>query len=579
MTRVLKPFDLQALSIFLCIKVALVTDPAAGSGNFLTETYLSLRKLENRVIEARLRTGDTLQLGMSLVENPVKVSISQFYGIEINDFAVTVAKTALWIAESQMLRLTENIVHMPLDFLPLKTNATIVEGNALRMDWEQVVPKERLNYIMGNPPFVGHQWRSQAQTEDMEVAFYDLKKHGKLDYVAAWYQKAANYMKETRIQAAFVSTNSITQGESVGILWKFLFDQKNVEIQFAYRTFVWTSEAADRAAVHCVIIGFTCYHDERAKKLYDQGGDTQVQHINGYLLDAPDVFIEARGKQLTTGLPEMSKGSQPTDGGYLILSPDERDLLVRQYPEAGTMIKRFVGSRDLINDEYRYCLWLKGIPPIVYRKITPIMERLENVAKERRKSPTISVQRDAGTPMLFTQIRQPDTDYLAVPEVSSQNRRYIPIGFLDPTIVASNKLYLVPDATLFMFGVMMSNVHMAWMRVVCGRLKSDYSYSPAVYNNFPWPDATDEQKAKIETTAQAILDARALYPDSSLADLYDELTMPPELRTAHQNNDRAVMEAYGMKALGPDGKYHWLSESEVVAELMRRYQALTAKQN
>ena len=302
-------------------------DPACGSGNFLTETYLSLRKLENEVLS--ILFGGQIMIGVAI--DPIKVSIGQFYGIEINDFAATVAKTALWIAESQMMKATEDIVHMNLDFLPLKSYVNIVEGNALRVDWESVVPKAELSYIMGNPPFVGHQWRSAAQTDDMKMVFHDLKTHGKLDYVASWYKKAADLMQNTAIKAAFVSTNSIVQGESVGILWAFLFEKKNVEIQFAYRTFVWISEAKDQAAVHCVIIGFTCRATEKAKVLFDGGKVTSTDHINGYLLAAPDVFIQSRGKQLNKGLPEMSKGSQPTDGGHLLLSDEERTSLVASY--------------------------------------------------------------------------------------------------------------------------------------------------------------------------------------------------------------------------------------------------------
>ena len=537
-------------------------DPACGSGNFLTETYLSLRRLENRVLLELLHG----QMAMYTVsESPIQISISQFYGIEINDFAVTVAKTALWIAESQMMKETEKILLVPLEFLPLKTNAYIVEGNALHMDWEEVVPKTQLNYIMGNPPFVGHQWRSKAQANDMKETFYDLPKHGKLDYVASWYQKSADYMKNTRIETAFVSTNSIVQGESVGILWRFLFLKKNVEIQFAYRNFAWISETKNRAVVHCVIIGFTCYERVAKKQLFENDSMKLVDHINGYLISAPDIFIESRGKQLTPGFPEMSKGSQPTDGGNLILTEEERSILIQKYPKTKNFIKRFVGSRDLINNEKRYCLWLKGVSPQQYRKIPEIVARLQAVAECRKSSPTKSVQRDASTPMLFTQIRQPDTNYLAVPEVSSENRRYIPISFLAPDIIGSNKLYMVSNADLYMFGVLISNVHMAWMRTVAGRLEMRYSYSPAVYNNFPWPSPTDAQKAKIEQTAQAILDARALYPDSSLADLYDELTMPPELRKAHQNNDRAVMQAYGFDV-------KTMTESSCVAELMKMYQ-------
>lgn len=349
-------------------------------------------------------------------------------------------------------------------------------------------------------------------------------------------------MQETSIYAAFVSTNSISQGESVGILWKPLFE-KRVQIEFAHRTFVWTSEAKDRAAVHCVIVGFTCGTPAGSKVLFESERGKEVSHINGYLLEAPDVFIQSRGKVLTKGLPEMSKESQPTDGGNLIFSVEEREELIGKYPAAGDLLKRYISADDYINNKRRFCLWLKGVSPTVYRNIPPIMKRLEMVAECRRKSPTASVQRDADTPMLFTQIRQPETQYLAMPEVSSSRRRYIPFGYMEPDMIASNMLYLVSNATLYMFGVMTSNVHMAWLRIVGGRLKSDYRYTPAVYNNFPWPAPTPEQKAKIEQTAQAILDARTLYPDSSLADLYDELTMPPELRKAHQNNDRAVMQA------------------------------------
>lgn len=539
-------------------------DPAAGSGNFLTETYLSLRRLENEVIKEK--TGGQISFGTEEFENPIQVSIQQFYGIEINDFAVTVAKTALWIAESQMLDETKSILYgFKQDFLPLKTYVNITEGNALRINWNDVVDKNRLNYIMGNPPFVGHQWRSKSQNEDMELAFHDLKKHGKLDYVTAWYNKTCDFVKGTKIEIAFVSTNSISQGESVGILWKFLFE-KGVEIQFAYRTFIWDSEANDKAHVHCVIIGFSMHHENRKKILFVDGQKMEATHINGYLLDAPDVFIESRGRQLF-GLPNMSKGSQPTDGGFLLLSTEEKEKMISEYPSTEKFIKRFVGSRDLINNEYRYCLWLKGVAPSEYRHIPPIMERIEMVKQVRLKSPTKSVVKGADTPMLFTQIRQPSTYYLAVPEVSSQTRRYIPISFMSPDIIASNKLYLIPDATLSMFGILISNVHMAWTRVVCGRLKSDYSYSPAVYNNFPWPTPTKEQKVKIEKTAQGILDARALYPDSSLADLYDPLTMPPELRKAHTANDIAVMKAYGFSTK--------MSEADCVARLMEMYQELT----
>lgn len=411
---------------------------------------------------------------------------------------------------------------------------------------------------------MGHQWRSKQQVEDMEIAFYDLKKHGKLDYVTAWYQKAVDYIQGTKIRVAFVSTNSIVQGEPVAILWKFLFEKKKVEIQFAYQTFVWDSEANQKAHVHCVIIGFTCFNDHVDKRIFNSSSCRIVKHINGYLLDAPDVFIDSRGKQLTAGFPQMSKGSQPTDGGNLILTEAEKEEILAELPEAESFIHRYISADDYINNKMRYCLWLKGVPPQKYRKSTIIMQRLEAVTECRRNSPTASVRRDAETPMLFTQIRQPDSAYLAMPEVSSSRRRYIPFGFMDCSVIASNMLYLIPDMNMYIFGVMNSNVHMSWARVVGGRLKSDYRYTPAVYNNFPWPSSTEIQKETIEKTAQGILDARALYPDASLADLYDPLTMPPELRKAHQANDRAVMQAYGMPIKetdeasipGEDGSYN-----------------------
>ena len=537
-------------------------DPACGSGNFLTETYLSVRKLENEVIMEL--TGGQIMLGEMI--DPIQVSIGQFYGIEINDFAVTVAKTALWIAESQMMKATEEILHKELDFLPLKTNANIVEGNALRLDWESVVPKDRLNYIMGNPPFVGHQYRTKAQTDDLDLVCSAIQKNGKLDYVCGWYVRATEYMRGTSIRTAFVSTNSISQGESVAILWKPLFDQ-GVIIEFAYQSFVWTSEAKNKAAVHCVIVGFTLGASKRQKIIYANGRENRVSHINGYLVDAPDVFIKARGKPLNLSMPLMSKGSQPTDGGNLIFSLHQYNEITVEYPATKKLLKRYISADDYINNKTRYCLWLKGISPSEYRSIPTIMQRLEKVTECRLNSPTESVKRDASIPMLFTQVRQPESTYLAMPEVSSSRRRYIPFGYMSKDVIGSNMLYLIPDATLYLFGVMTSNVHMAWMRVVGGRLKSDYRYTPAVYNNFPWPTPTDEQKARIEQTAQGILDARALYPDSSLADLYDELTMPPELRTAHQKNDRAVMAAYGFPVKG-------FTESDCVAELMRRYQGL-----
>ncbi|MGN0503972.1 MAG: type IIL restriction-modification enzyme MmeI, partial [Ruminococcus sp.] len=447
----------------------------------------------------------------------------------------------------------------------LKSYANIIEANALRIDWETVVPKEKLNYVMGNPPFVGHQNRTAEQMKDMEIAFYDLKKHGKLDYVCAWYNKACDYMQGTCIQTAFVSTNSIAQGESVALLWKFLFS-KQAEIQFAHRSFPWASESNNQATVHCVIVGFSCLSAAKGKKLYENNRFQLVDHINGYLVSAPDVFIESRGKQLTEDIPEIVKGSQATDGGNLFVTEEERNTLITQYPHIADFIKRFVGAEEFINNKSRYCLWLKGVSPSEYRNIHFIRERLEKITELRSKSPTASVRKDASTPMLFTQIRQPETDYLIVPRHSSEGRKYIPLGYMSKDVICGDANMLIPNATLYLFGILTSNVHMAWMRTVCGRLEMRYRYTPAIYNNFPWCNPTAEQKKKIEETAQGILDARELYPDCSLADLYDELTMPPELRKAHQANDKAVMKAYGFKKD--------LSESAIVAELMKMYQTL-----
>ena len=537
-------------------------DPACGSGNFLTETYISLRRMENEVLLLKQKDG-MIALDMGDV---IRVSIGQFYGIEINDYAVSVAKTALWIAESQMMHETEEIVQMHLDFLPLKSYANIVEGNALRVDWESIVPRENLNYIMGNPPFVGLSLRNSEQQKDMSNIFQDNDRAGRLDYVAAWYKKAAVYMKDTTAQAAFVSTNSICQGEQVPILWDDLLNDSGMVINFAHRTFVWNSDAKDKAAVHCVIVGFS-YVNKPSKLLFESNQPKYVDKINGYLVNAENISIALRGK-VRAGYPKLVQGNKPWDGGHLIMTSEERESLVSKYPHTVKYIKRYVGSFEFINNKYRYCLWLQGVSPNEYRNVPDIMKRLEAVAETRRNTKTVAVKAQAATPMLFSQIRQPNSEYILIPETSSSSRRYIPIGFMSKDVIASNSTLVATGATLFHFGVLISNVHMSWIRTVCGRLKSDYRYSPSIYNNFPWPTPTDEQRAKIEQTAQAILDARALYPGCSLADLYDEVTMPPELRKAHQANDRAVMQAYGFDV-------KTMTESSCVAELMRMYQELT----
>ena len=536
-------------------------DPACGSGNFLTETYIALRRLENKAL--KLIMGD--QITWDLFDNVIKVSIGQFYGIEINDFAVTVAKTALWIAESQMMKATEEILNTNLDFLPLKSYANIVEGNALRTDWETVVPKEKLNYIMGNPPFIGGMMTTKEQKTDMLSAIGDVKGLGELDYVAAWYYKATEYIQGTRIEVAFVSTNSICQGQQAVTLWKPLFE-KGVRIQFAHRTFIWDSEAKVKAHVHCVIVGFSLW--DRAKKaLYDNDLVRYVENINSYLSEAPNIFVESRTNPLCD-IPKIRFGSMPRDGGGFILSDEEKDELLKKEPLAAKWIRPYLGAYEFINNKSRWCLWMVGANPHELKQCPTVMRKIESVRDFRANSIAAGTRKFAETPTLFCQIAQPDGEYIAVPKTSSERRRYIPIGFLPDTVIASDLLFLIPNASLYNFGILTSNVHNAWMRIVCGRLKSDYRYAKdIVYNNFPWPTPTDEQKAKIEQTAQAILDARALYPDCSLADLYDEVAMPPELRKAHQANDKAVMQAYGFW-----GKLN--TESACVAELMKMYQKL-----
>ena len=574
-------------------------DPACGSGNFLTETYISLRRLENKVID-RLTKG---QIVLGEMASPVKVSIHQFYGIEINDFACVVAKTAMWIAELQMMQETQSIVEMNLDFLPLKSYVNIVEGNALRIDWQEVLPAGECNYIMGNPPFVGYSLQSKLQKADMLDIYVDekgksYKTAGKIDYVAGWYFKAAEYMQNTGVRTAFVSTNSITQGEQVAAVWKPLYDRFGIHIDFAWRTFIWNSESNEKAHVHCVIIGFSTRENttdtiQRQNKfnsatkndyanvlslngkfnkiLYETKVTPRVVcEINPYLLEGQPVFINSRRSALCE-VPAMINGGKPAEGGNLILTEAEKDELLIKEPQAEKFIRPFMMGKDFIDRKPRYCLWLVNALPYDIRKCPEVMKRVTAVREFRLNSKKPATQRKADTPTLFDEVRDSKTNYIALPKVSSQNRRYIPMDFLSHNIIAGDKLFMLSEVSLYHFGVLMSNVHMAWMRVVAGRLKSDYSYSnTVVYNNFPWPTPTDTQKTKIEKTAQGILDARTKYPDSSLADLYDEVLMPPELRKAHQANDRAVMEAYGFW-----GKLN--TESECVAQLMKMYQKLVDK--
>lgn len=544
-------------------------DPACGSGNFLTESYLSLRRLENDALRCL-----TDQITLGDFSNPVQVSIHQFYGIEINDFAATVAKTALWIAESQMLKETEDIIAHQIDFLPLKSYANITEGNALRLDWADVVPREKLDYIMGNPPFVGYSLQNKAQKEDILSIYVDekgkpYKTAGKIDYVSGWYFKAANFMQGTEIRTAFVSTNSITQGEQVSGVWKPLYDRLGIHIDFAYRTFRWDSEASLKAHVHCVIVGFSVASYSEKKWIFTGERAQEAENINAYLLNAPTIFVESRNSPLCD-IPKMIYGNKPVDGGNLIIENSDLDTFIKAEPNSAPYIKQLIGAKEFINGNLRWCLWLVGVSPATLRKLPLVMERVQKVREARENSPDNGAQKLALTPTTFRETNNP-VSAIVIPCHSSENRRYVPMGFIDDSKIVTNAVLFIPNAALYHFGILTSNVHMAWMRAVCGRLEMRYRYSKdVVYNNFPWPTPTDQQKAKIEQTAQAILDARNLYPDCSLADLYDEATMPPELRKAHQQNDKAVMQAYGFW-----GKAN--SESACVAELMKMYLELTKK--
>ena len=543
-------------------------DPACGSGNFLTESYTCLRRLENEALKILFE--DRVIGGLA---DPVKVSIYQFYGIEINDFACSVSQAALWIAETQMLKETDDIVGYDLEPLPLKDYDNIHEGNALRMDWNEVVPVSELNYIMGNPPFLGYSIQNESQKADMLSVLVDekgkpYKTAGKVDYVSAWYFKSAAMMQENPcIKAALVSTNSITQGEQVATIWEPLMNRYGVHIDFAWRTFIWDSEANQKAHVHCVIIGFSCNTLAKQPRIFDTNSETKTSHINGYLLDAPDVFISNRGTPLCD-VPSMTTGNRPADGGNLIIEEQDYDEFLTSEPDAIKYIKKLVGSEEFINNKKRYCLWLVGVSPSELRRMPKVMERVAACREDRLLAPDPGRRKLADRPMLFRETKNPST-YIIVPAVSSEKRLYVPMGFLNDDTIPTNLVTIIPEASFYHFGILESSVHMAWMRAVAGRLEMRYRYSKdIVYNNFPWPVLTDTQKAKIEATAQAILDARALYPDSSLADLYDDLTMPVELRKAHQANDAAVMEAYGF----PKG----ITEAEIVAELFKMYQKLTS---
>jgi len=545
-------------------------DPACGCGNFLVIAYRELRLLELEILKASRASEQSLLDVHSLIN----LNVDQFFGIEIEEFPAQIAQVALWLMDHQMNQLVSEEFGLYFARIPLQTSSTIVCGNALRIDWETVIPARHVSYIMGNPPFVGKNFRSDEQKADMERIFLGLKSASSLDYVTAWYRKAIDYMKdEPSIHAAFVSTNSITQGEQVTILWPELLGH-NLHINFAHRTFQWNNEARGVAAVHCIIIGFAL-NDIQPKSLFDYEyikGEPlvrKVKNINPYLVEAANIILETRSRPICN-VPEILFGSKPTDGGNLILSATGKNDLVNKEPEAKDFVRTYLSAEDFINNVPRYCLWLKHCPPEKLKLMPLVISRVNEVREFRLSSTKEATRKDAATPSLFAEDRQPMQDYLAIPKTSSERRLYIPIGFMNSSVVVASELFTISGAGFYHFGILTSIMHNAWMRNVCGRLKSDYRYSAGiVYNNFPWPEnPTEKQKQAIESTAQGVLDARAEFPGSSLADLYDPLTMPPVLLKAHQKLDKAVDAAYG--------KTNFKTEAERVAFLFELYQKYTS---
>lgn len=548
-------------------------NPACGCGNFLVITYRELRKLELEVLK-KLYKNDQKILDISAI---IRIDVNQFYGIEIEEFPAQIAQVALWLTDHQMNQTISSEFGAYFARIPLKKSANIVHANALQTDWQTVCPNA--SFIVGNPPFIGHQWRSKEQQADVERVFPKDGKFGKVDFVGAWFVKATHYLQQQRSTAcALVSTNSITQGEQVGILWGWMLSQ-GVHINFAHRNFSWTNEARGKAAVHVVIIGFAL-QDAPKKTLFvydDIKGEPHAiaaKNINPYLLDAPNMILPSRS-QPPVGMPAMTQGNKPVDGGYLILDAKEKANLLAKYPDLTSFIKPFIGGYELLNGGERYCLWFADATPAQLKTIgqyPEIKARIEGVKQVRLASPTASVQAQANQPYLFTQNRQPKSTFLAVPEVSSERRQFIPIGFLTADTVPSNKIYMIPDVGLYEFGVLSSTLHNAWMRTVAGRLKSDFSYSPNVYQLFPWITISDKHKQVIETAAQAVLDARnesfAQDANNTLAILYDPDLMPKALRAAHTKLDKAVDAAYGYKGANNDG--------ERVAFLFDLYQQMTS---
>lgn len=548
-------------------------DPACGCGNFLVIAYRELRLLELdilRVLKKKEKT-DT-PLSIDVVTFNIQCDVDQFFGIEIEEFPAKIAQTALWLMDHQMNLLVSEELGSYFVRLPLKKSATIIHGNALQLDWRDVVKPAELNYILGNPPFVGAKYMKDAQRTDIARVFHNVPSAGLLDFVAAWYRKAAKFMADNpTIKAALVSTNSITQGEQVGVLWPDLF-QHGVKIHFAHRTFQWSSEARGKAAVHCVIIGFALL-DPTEKRLFDyeslqaEAHEVKAKNINPYLVDARDLVVSRRSTPLCS-VPSIGIGNKPIDGGNYLFKPEERDEFINKEPAAAPYFRRWLGSDEFINGYERFCLWLGDCPPDRLRQMPESMRRVDAVRRFRLASRSVPTKKLANIPTRFHVENIPNDSFLLIPKVSSERRIYIPLGFISPDTLVSDLVFIFPHATLYHFGILSSAMHMGWTRTVCGRLESRYRYSASiVYNNFPWPQAvTDRQQQNIEVAAQAVLNARAKYPDSSLADLYDPLSMPPDLVKAHYRLDTAVDVAYSKKKFSGD--------SDRVAFLFELYQQL-----
>ena len=552
-------------------------DPACGCGNFLVIAFRELRQLEMDTIEAMGDIGLTnaSQGGLLDVSTLCRIKVSQFYGIEIDESAAHIARVAMWITDHQMNLEAAERFGTTRPTVPLVDSATIACGNSLRIDWRNVLLPEQCSYVLGNPPFIGKQYQTTEQKSDMEFIFGKLKGAGVLDYVACWYAKAADYIQANpSIQVAFVSTNSITQGEQVAVLWSYLL-ARGIRIRFSHRTFQWSNEGKGIAAVHCVIVGF-CLSEPKQRVIFDYNDNIKgepiaipARSINPYLVDAPEIVLEKRTVPLSFDIPRIVFGNMPNDGGHLLLSDEEKCELLKHEPAAKEWVRPFLGAEEFINNKKRWCLWLPGIAPNELRSMPEVMKRVLAVKETRLASSRPTTQELASTPMLFGEIRQTNQPYLLIPSVSSENRKFIPIGYMQPEVIASNLVFMLPNATFYHFGILCSTTHNAWMRATCGRLESRYRYSNTiVYNNFPWPDSNDKHRETIEAAAQAILDARALYPESSLADLYDPLSMPTELVKAHAALDKALDAAYGYKG-GKD-------DAARVAFLFERYQLLTS---